>query len=323
MRHLRIVPEQTNINFFRYWKVFFFGSVGMMVVSVVVFLLLGLNFGIDFRGGTTIRSESSQPLDVGAYRSAIAPLGLGDVSIAEVFDAGFDTTRNVAMIRVQAQDDTGSMSPTEIAAIEAVLKEIDPDVRFASVESVGPKVSGELVRTAVIAVMLAILGIGFYVWMRFEWQFSVGAVIGLTHDAILTIGMFSLLQIRFDLPIIAAILAIVGYSINDKVVIFDRVRENLGKYKKRPLLDILNLSINETLSRTLMTSGTTLIALIALLVLGGDVLRSFVFAICWGVVIGTYSSVFMAAQSLIFLGVKREWGKPATDAGTQFADGAK
>ena len=133
MRHLRIVPEQTNINFFRYWKVFFFGSVGMMVVSVVVFFLLGLNFGIDFRGGTTIRSESAQPLDVGAYRTAIAPLGLGDVSIAEVFDPGFDAARNVAMIRIQAQDDTGSMSPAEIAAIEAVLKQVDPDVRFTSV----------------------------------------------------------------------------------------------------------------------------------------------------------------------------------------------
>ena len=169
--------------------------------------------------------------------------------------------------------------------------------------------SGELVQTAIIAVALAIAAVLIYIWLRFEWQFSLGAVAALVHDVVLTIGIFSLLQIRFDLAIIAALLTIVGYSLNDTVVVFDRVRENLRKYKKRPLGEVLNLSINETLSRTVMTSVTTLIALISLFVLGGDVIRGFVFAMIWGVIVGTYSSVFVASVVLLRLGVTRDWSK--------------
>jgi preprotein translocase subunit SecD len=195
-----------------------------------------------------------------------------------------------------------------------------PYIQFTSVESVGPKVSGELITAAVIAVALAIAAVLFYIWLRFEWQFAVGAVVALVHDVALTVGVFSELQIQFDLAIIAALLTIVGYSLNDTVVVFDRVRENLRKYKQKPLREVLNISINETLSRTMMTSVTTLLALLALYVLGGDVIRGFVFAMIWGVIVGTYSSIFVASTFLMWLGVKRDWSKPDANAGTQFAN---
>jgi len=195
-----------------------------------------------------------------------------------------------------------------------------PDISFDSVESVGPKVSGELITSAILSVALAIGAVLIYIWLRFEWQFALGAVAALIHDVVLTIGIFSVVQIKFDLAIIAALLTIVGYSLNDTVVVFDRVRENLRKFKKLSLAEVLNLSINETLSRTVMTSVTTLLALISLFVLGGDVIRGFVFAMIWGVVIGTYSSVFVASSILLYLGVKRDWSKPDNTAGNQFAN---
>ncbi|MDO9525147.1 MAG: protein translocase subunit SecF [Gemmobacter sp.] len=322
MRRLKLVPDHTTLDFFKYQWLTLGSSVVLMIASIAVFLVMGLNFGIDFRGGTTIRSETTSPVTVAQYREAIAPLGLGDVVISEVFDPTFGDDQNVMMIRIQAQDEEASVSPEMIASVEAAIKTVDPSVTFPSVESVGPKVSGELVQSAIIAVALALVGIMIYVWLRFEWQFAVGAVAALVHDVLLTIGIFSLFQIRFDLTIVAALLTIVGYSINDTVVVFDRLRENLIKFKKMPLRDVMNLSVNETLSRTVMTSGTTLIALIALLVLGGDVIRGFVFAMTWGVVVGTYSSVFMAKNLVLYLGTKREWTKPTGEgpSGTQFSD---
>lgn len=318
---LKLVPEQTNWDFFRHLRVTFGASVIAMLISIILFFSMGLNFGIDFRGGTTIRTESAVQIDVGAYRDAIAPLDLGDVSITEVFDPTFRPDQNVAQIRIEAQGDgDASVAVETVNAVEAALQEIDPDITFPSVESVGPKVSGELVQTAILAVVLAIGAVLVYIWLRFEWQFSLGAVAALLHDIVLTIGIFSLLQIKFDLAIIAALLTIVGYSLNDTVVVFDRVRENLRKFKKTPLVEVLNLSINETLSRTVMTSVTTLLALISLFVLGGDVIRGFVFAMIWGVVIGTYSSVFVASAILLFFGVKRDWSKSDPNAGTQFGD---
>lgn len=303
---LKLVPETTNWDFFRAQWLTFGISVVAMIASVILVLVMGLNFGIDFRGGTTIRTESTAAVDVGGYRQAIAPLGLGDVSITEVFDPTFGPDQNVAMIRIQAQEGAESVTPQVIAAVEAALQVADPSIRFASVESVGPKVSGELVQTAILAVLGAMAAILFYIWLRFEWQFGIGAVAALAHDVIVTMGVFALLQIRFDLATIAALLTILGYSINDTVVVFDRLRENLIKYKTMPLRDVMNLSVNETLSRTLMTSGTTLIALIALLILGGDVIRGFVFAITFGVIIGTWSSVFMAKNIVLFLGLNRD-----------------
>ncbi|OUS20805.1 protein translocase subunit SecDF [Litorivita pollutaquae] len=320
-RGLKMVPETTNWDFFRRWRVTIGASCLLLLVAAGSFATQGLNFGIDFRGGTTIRTQSVTPVDIASYRGAIDALDLGDVTITEVFDPTFDEDQNVAMVRIQAQDGEEAVSNDMIVAVESALQDVAPEIQFVSVESVGPKVSGELIQTALLAVVLAIAAVLFYIWLRFEWQFAVGAVVALVHDVLLTIGVFAVLQIRFDLTIIAALLTIVGYSLNDTVVVFDRVRENLRKYKTKPLQDVLNLSINETLSRTVMTSVTTLLALIALFVLGGDVIRGFVFAMIWGIVVGTYSSVFVASTVLAKLGVKRDWSKPDSGAaGTQFGD---
>ena len=315
---LKLVPSETKVDFFKLSKITFGASIIGMIVALVLVFLLGLNFGIDFRGGTTIRTDASIPIEVSTYRSALSKLNLGDVSITEVFDPT-KPDQNVAQIRIEQQENEGSATVKTVKAVQAALLTIDSKMTFPSIESVGPKVSGELIRTAVIAVIAAIFAVLFYIWLRFEWQFSVGAVAALIHDIVLTIGIFSLLQIKFDLAIIAALLTIVGYSLNDTVVVFDRVRENLRKYKKMELQKVLNLSINETLSRTVMTSVTTLLALISLFVLGGDVIRGFVFAMIWGVIVGTYSSVFIASNILLRLGVKRDWSKPSAGAGTQFS----
>lgn len=317
---LRLVPKETSFDFFKHWRTWLGISALMMVLGVVSFLYQGLNYGIDFRGGTTIRTESTQVVDVAAYRAAIATLELGDVTITEVFDPNFGDDENVAMIRIQAQDGEQAGTSTMINDVLVVLQTVAPDIKFESVESVGPKVSGELTKTAALSVAAAIGAVLIYIWLRFEWQFALGAVAALLHDVVLTIGVFSELQIKFDLAIIAALLTIVGYSLNDTVVVFDRVRENLRKYKKMPLSEVLNLSINGTLSRTVMTSVTTLLALISLYVLGGDVIRGFVFAMIWGVIVGTYSSVFVASSILLYLGVKRDWSKPTPTAGNQYAN---
>jgi preprotein translocase subunit SecF len=317
---LRLVPKDTNYDFFSRSKLWLGFSALLMIASVLSFLSQGLNFGIDFRGGTTLRTDSAQPVDVAAYRGALQQLNLGDVTITEVFDPNFRDDQNVTMIRIQAQDGQEAISSEIVEAARAALSVVAPDIMFVSVESVGPKVSGELIQTAVIAVVLAIGAVLVYIWLRFEWQFAIGAVAALVHDVLLTIGVFSIVQIRFDLAIIAALLTIVGYSLNDTVVVFDRVRENLRKFKKRPLQEVMNVSINETLARTVMTSVTTLLALIALFVLGGDVIRGFIFAMIWGVVVGTYSSIFVASAILLRLGVKRDWSKPDVNSGNQYAN---
>ncbi len=318
---LRLVPRDTKWDFFGRPKLWLGVSTLLILLSIVSFTVRGLNYGIDFRGGTTIRTQSAEVVDIGAYRDALAPLKLGDVTITEVFDPNFGSDQNVAMIRIQAQEGEESVSSEVTKRIEVAMRALVPDIIFVSVESVGPKVSGELIQTALMAVVLAIAAVLVYIWLRFEWQFALGAVAALVHDVVLTIGVFSAVQIKFDLAIIAALLTIVGYSLNDTVVVFDRVRENLRKYKTMLLRDVLNLSINETLSRTVMTSVTTLLALIALFVLGGDVIRGFVFAMIWGVIVGTYSSVFVASAILNRLGVKRDWSKPSSGSeGNQYAN---
>ena len=318
---LKLVPEVTRINFFR-WQWLTFGvSMMAMVISVIIIAVNGLNFGIDFKGGTTIRTESPTSFEVGEYRQALNALELGDVAITEVFDPTFGADRHVAQIRIGTTSETGSVTPEELNRIEAALKQVDPEVRFAAVESVGPKVSNELISTAFKAVGAATLGILIYIWIRFEWQFALGAVLALVHDVLLTVGIFSLFQLRFDLTTIAALLTILGYSVNDTVVVFDRLRELLMKYKTMPLIDVLNLSVNQTLSRTVMTAVTTAIALAALLWLGGDVIRGFVFAMLWGVLIGCYSTIFVAKNLVLWLGVKRDWSKkPAEDGAAKFRE---
>ncbi|WP_313136876.1 protein translocase subunit SecF [Paracoccus jeotgali] len=311
---LKIVPDVTNYNFFRWQSLTFGISAVAVTISVVLLLTMGLNFGIDFRGGTTIRTESPTAFEVSDYRTALSDLDLGEVSITEVFDPSFGENRHVAQVRIGATEDTQAMTPEQIASVEAALKTVDSEIRFAAVESVGPKVSGELIRTAIYAVVAASAGILLYIWLRFEWQFAVGGVAAIVHDVVVTMGIFSLLQLRFDLSTIAALLTILGYSINDTVVVFDRLRENLIKFKSMPLIDVMNLSVNETLSRTVMTAVTTALALTALLVLGGDVIRGFVFAMLWGVLIGAYSTMYVAKNIVLWLGVKRDWSKPDPDA---------
>jgi len=316
---LRLAPEKTNIDFFRWAYVTFGASIVATLLTILSLAVFGLNFGIDFKGGTSIRTESTQAVDVGVYRDALTTLQLGDVSITEVFDPAFRADQHVAMIRIGAQDGAEAVTPETIQKVEDALLAVDPAITFPSVESVGPKVSSELIWSALLAVLAGSFGIMVYIWLRFEWQFALGTVAALLHDVIVTVGVFSLFQLKFDLTIVAALLTILGYSVNDTVVIFDRLRENLAKYKTMPLRDLLNLTANETLSRTLMTASTTLIALTSLLIFGGDVIRGFVFAMLFGVFIGTYSTLYVAKNIVLFLGVTRE-PKAKRDSGSEFAN---
>ena len=296
---LKLVPEDTHVGFMAFHRIAIMASAALMLLSVVLFFGVGLNYGIDFKGGTLIEIKTTDgPADLGELRSKLNSLGLGDVQI-QTFGAPDDV-----LIRVQEQPGGETAQQAVVDKVKGALGE---NVEYRRVEVVGPTVSQELIESGTLAVVLAIFGVLVYIWLRFEWQFSVGAVIALVHDVVLTIGMFSALQIEFGLPIIAAILTIVGYSLNDTVVVYDRVRENLRKYKKMPLPDLIDVSINDVLSRTVVTSVTTLIALLALYILGGEVIRGFVFAMIWGVVIGTYSSIFVAAPLLLMLGVTRDW----------------
>jgi preprotein translocase SecF subunit len=318
---LRLVPVKTNIDFFALQWVTFGASIVAVVISILAVAIMGLNFGVDFKGGTTIRTESTQAVDVGVYREALGVLELGDVAITQVFDPTFREDQHVAMVRIEAQEGEEAITPDTIAAIEGALRAVEPAITFPSVESVGPKVSAELIWAALMAVVAGSLGIWVYVWLRFEWQFAVGSVAALVHDVVVTVGVFAIFQLKFDLTIVAALLTILGYSINDTVVIFDRLRENLAKYKAMPLREMMNMTANETLSRTIMTATTTILSLTCLLILGGDVIRGFVFAMLFGVIIGTYSTLYVAKNIVLMLGLDRsdkpKTGKPADH---EFAD---
>lgn len=318
---LRLAPEKTNIDFFKIQWLTFGGSMLLMVFAFIFWGWFGLNYGIDFKGGTTIRTESAQPINVGAYRKALEGLNIGDVVITEVFDPNFAADQHVAQVRVSSANADEALSDDAVTSVQAALQSLDPAIKFPSVETVGPKVSGELVKTSVWAVAVTSILIMLYIWMRFEWQFALGAVLALLHDVFITVGIFAFFQIKFDLTIIAALLTILGYSINDTVVVFDRLRENLIKYKTMPLKDVMNLSVNETLSRTLMTSITTLIAVGAMLIFGGDVIRGFSLAIFIGIVLGTYSSVYVAKNIVLMIGLDRS-DKPKTGLpdGHEFAN---
>lgn len=306
MFRLKLIPEKTNIPFVKIRHITFYASIFLNIVSVVLFFTAGLNYGIDFRGGTMIEIGTGAAADLGRIRTIISSLGIGDVQ-AQTF--GSD---NAVLIRLEQTPGGEAEQQKVIANVKASLdKDYGSPITYRRVELVGPKVSGELVEAGILAVALAAAAMLVYVWFRFEWQFGVGSVIALVHDVAMTIGIFSLLQLEFNLSIIAAILTIVGYSMNDTVVVYDRVRENLRKYKKMPLGELINLSINETLSRTVMTAMTTLIAMVSLYIFGGEVMRGFTFAMIWGIFIGTYSSIFIAAPFLLWVGVKRDWSSTA------------
>jgi len=303
---LKLIAADTKIEFVRYRLMAFVLSALLLIGSVGAFISNGLNFGIDFKGGTLIEISSDIEIDIAQLREQLTGPNIGEVQIQQ-----FGTPSD-ALIRVSA-DEAAESAEGGLSAVESIRNELQGRFEIRRVEIVGPQVSGELIQTGILAVLAAIVSMLIYIWFRFEWQFSVGAVLALVHDVVLTIGIFSLLQLDFNLSILAAILTIVGYSMNDTVVVYDRVRENLRKFKKMPLDDLLNVAINETLSRTVMTSVTTLIALMALYTLGGEVIRGFTFAMIWGVVVGTYSSVFVASPLLLYLGVKRDWSGNQTD----------
>lgn len=296
---LDFVPHGTKIPFLSLRMITLTLSSLAMLASLGLFASKGLNYGIDFIGGTSMEiRHKSGPAEIADIRSKVSALNFGDVQVQQ-----FNDPRDV-LVRIELQKGGEEANQEALTKIKTALGDA---YEFRNTEVIGPTVSEELTRAGLIAVLTAIFVVLVYIWLRFEWQFSLGAVFALVHDVILTIGIFSLLQLEFTLAIIAALLTIVGYSLNDTVVVYDRVRENLRKFKKMDLTQLLDLSINETLSRTILTSVTTLIALLALFFFGGEVIRGFVFAMIWGVIVGTYSSIFIASPVLLFLGVKRDW----------------
>jgi preprotein translocase subunit SecF len=297
LKTLRLIPDKTSIRFLEMRKIALVLSICLVAASAVLFAGRGLNLGIDFLGGVLLEVKTSGPADMSSMRSKIGGLGLGDVSLQEF------GSKDTVLIRVQRQEGGDDAQKIAVDRIKEVLA--GSVAEYRRTEFVGPTVGAELKEAAIWAVLAAVGAILLYIWFRFEWQFGVGAVIALTHDVLSTIGLFALLQLEFNVATVAAILTIAGYSINDTVVVYDRVRENLRRYKSTPLIELFNRSINETLSRTVMTSVTTLLALLALFIFGGEVIRGFTIALIWGVFVGTYSSVALAVPLLVYLKIDR------------------
>jgi preprotein translocase SecF subunit len=298
MKKLKLIKQNTKIQFLKYKKVTLFISIIFCLISFFSLFINGLNFGIDFKGGSLIEVKSDKSINISNVRSRLSLLNLGDVQIQN-----FGSEKNI-LIRVEA-----SSSENNSSVLSSITNELQAFGEIQRTEVVGPKISSELIQKGILAIISAVGLMLFYIWIRFEWQFSLGAVLALIHDVIITIGIFSFFQIEFNLSIIAALLTIIGYSMNDTVVVYDRIRENLRKYKKQDLYDLINSSINQTLSRTVLTSFTTLLALFSLYIFGGQVIKGFTLAMIIGVFIGTYSSTFIASQLLHVLGVKRDWSK--------------
>jgi preprotein translocase SecF subunit len=274
----------------------------LAILSVVLLMTRGLNYGVDFKGGSLIEVQAkSGTIDIGPLRDRLNKLGLGDVQVQGTL------TGAEALIRIGQQENEKEQS----AANDKIRAALGENLNVRRVEVVGPTVSSELKRTGVIAVAVSLFGILLYVWFRFEWQFGVAGIVALVHDVLITVGMFSMLWLEFDLSVVAALLTLAGYSINDTVVVFDRIRENLRKFKRMPLEELIDRSINETLSRTVLTSVTTFLAVLALYLFGTEVILGFSFAMLFGIVIGTYSSIFVASPLLLFFRIKREgWTGP-------------
>ena len=282
-----------NFNFsskFKHANIF---SVILFFISIILIAFKGLNYGIDFKGGTLIEIRSNNT-EASSIRDVLKNMDLGDVNVKKFGKEGD------FLIKVEEKGNNNKLIP-EIK--KNLSDSLNSDVNFRRVENVGPKVSAELLQSGIIAISLSLAAMLFYIWVRFEWQFSIGSIMALFHDVIITLGIFSLLSLEINLSIIAAVLTIVGYSMNDTVVIYDRIRENLGKFHKLDISDIANLSINETLARTIITSVTTLLALFSIFILGGEILRGFSFAMILGVLIGTYSSIFVASPILKYFKV--------------------
>jgi preprotein translocase subunit SecF len=302
MKLLKLIPDNTNIRFLR-WRVPFYAvSVLLMAASLALVFTKGLNLGVDFVGGQSVRVEfAEQTAPVAQVRQEIDALGYGEPIIQQIGEP------NQIALRMKLTDKTdAALSERMVRDIRATLERNHPGVEIGSARAVSGKVSDELFRSGMIALALAMVGISIYIWVRFEWQFGVGALFALAHDVTLTLGMFAITGMEFDLNIVAAILTLIGYSLNDTIVVYDRIRENLKKYRKMPLPELLDLSVNETLSRTIVTSTSLLITLVALLLLGPDVIFGFTAAITLGIFVGTYSSIYMATPILVWLGVTQD-----------------
>jgi preprotein translocase subunit SecF len=316
VRLLRIVPDDTKFDFVQFRRITFPVSAVMSIAAMLLFFFVGLNYGIDFVGGTLLEVQSKAgPADLARMRSTLNALELGEVQLQQ-----FGTPNDV-LIRIQQQP---GGEEAQQQAVQKVRNALGPEMDYRRVEVVGPRISNELLAYGTIGMMLAIVGILIYLWFRFEWQFALAAMIANVHDLVLTIGFMVLFQIDFDLPAIAALLTILGYSLNDTVVIFDRIREVLRRYKRMPMVDILNVSINSTLSRSIITHVTTALALLALYLFGGHVLNSFSATMLFGVVlVGTYTSIFIASPMLLYLGVGEERAARAAGGMPVEADDSK
>lgn len=304
-------PHGTRLPIMDVRRLFIAGSLVAAIAAIALLGVKGLNFGIDFKGGSLFEvRQTTGTLDVGKVRETLGQLGLGEIQIQSLDQPG------EILIRVETQKPgEGQNAEQAQQAVEGKVRNaLGSDFEFRRTEIVGPAVSGELKQAGVIAVSLAILGILLYIWFRFEWQFGVAAILALVHDITITLGVFSLLNMDFGLSEVAALLTLAGYSINDTVVVFDRIRENLRRYKKMPLSELMNLSINETLSRTVLTATTTFLAVLALYVFGTEVIKGFSFAMLFGIIIGTWSSIFVASPFLLWIGVKRDWSGEGSGA---------
>lgn len=298
MKLLRLAPEQTNFGFMRFRRISYPFSAFMSLVAVTTFLLFGMNFGIDFAGGTLLELRAATgKADIAALRTTADNLGLGEVEVQ-----GFGNESDVTLrLRLQPGGDAAQQ-----AAVEKVKAAIGTTYEYRRIEVVGPRVSGELVQSGTLGVVISILAVLTYLWFRFEWQFAVGAVIGTMHDLLLTVGFFCVTQLEFNTTSIAAILTIVGYSLNETVVVLDRIREMMKKYKRMGIPEMIDLSVNAVLPRTIMTATTVFLALLALVIFGGHVIRSFSLAMMWGVFVSTYSAIFICSPILIYLGIRNE-----------------
>ena len=298
MKLLRLAPENTKFGFMRFRRISYPFSALMSIVSVVLFLLVGMNFGIDFSGGTLLELRAkSGAADIAKLRFVAEHMGIGDVEVQ-----GFGTPSDVTLrFGLQPGGDAAQAS-----AVDRVKQAVDKDYEIRRTEVVGPRVSGELVQSGTLGVVISIIAVLCYLWFRFEWQFAVGAIIATMHDLLLTVGFFSITQLEFNTTSIAAILTIVGYSLNETVVVLDRIREMMKKYRKMPTDQLIDMSVNAVLPRTIMTATTVFLALLSLVVFGGQVIRSFSLAMIWGIFVATYSSVFICSPMLIYLGLRHE-----------------
>ena len=301
MSSIRWIKKDLKINFLKVKNIATILSILAIISSLFFLVYKNLNFGIDFKGGTLIEIKKDENLSIAEIRNQLSELNIGDIQI--------QTFGSDDIILIRIENSTNLDANADMSSIELIRSSLGNDVIIQRTEIVGPKVSSELIQKGIIAIIIAVFLMLFYIWIRFEWQFSIGAVTALIHDVMITMGIFSFLQIEFNLSIIAALLTIIGYSMNDTVVVYDRIRENLRKYKQMNIFDLINQSLNETMSRTLLTSVTTLLALFSLYFLGGEVLKGFTLAMIIGVFIGTYSSVFIASQIILYLNVKRDWSK--------------